>query len=70
MGLIAADDMTEAQQAMLYEWTRSTVDSAFAAGHITQRWSPSDKNLATLRGYFDVGLTPEEAADALFAVKH
>lgn len=70
MGLIAADDMTDREQAMLFEWTRSTVDSAFDAGYITRRWEPSDTTLCRLRGYHEVGLSPSEAAEALFATRH
>ena len=70
MGLIAADDMSEREQAILYEWTRSATDSAFHAGYITRGWAPSDATCQRLRGYHQAGLSPDEAAQALFAVRH
>jgi hypothetical protein len=70
IGLMAADDMSDREQAILYEWTRSATDSAFHAGYITRSWSPSDAVCNRLRGYFEAGLSPDEAAEALFAVRH
>lgn len=70
MGLISPDDMSEREQAILYEWARSTTDSAFHAGYITRAWQPNDATLFRMRGYHEVGLSPDEAAEALFAVRH
>jgi hypothetical protein len=70
MGLIAADDMSLREQARLYEFTKSVTTLAFHTGYITQRWSPSDATLCRLRGYYEAGLTADEAADGLFAVHH
>lgn len=70
IGLIAADDMSEIEQAMLFEWTRDTTDAAFRAEYVTRAWSPSDAMLIRLRGYHHAGLTPDEAAQALFATRH
>lgn len=70
MGLIAADDMTAREQAILYEWARSTTDSAFHAGYITRAWQPNDATLFRMRGYFEAGLSPDEAAAGLFETHH
>jgi hypothetical protein len=70
MGLIAADDMSEREQAILFEWTRSTVDSAFRAEYVVRGWAPSDATCQRLRGYHQAGLSPDEAAEALFSTRH
>jgi len=70
IGLISTDDMTEREQAILYEWTRDTADAAFRAEYVARGWAPSDATCQRLRGYHQAGLTPDEAAEALFAVRH
>ena len=70
MGLIAADDMTDREQARLYEFTKDVTTLAFHTGYITNRWSPNDAALSRLRGYYEAGLTPDEAAQGLFATHH
>ena len=70
MGLIAADDMSDREQAILWEFTRDVTDASYRAGYITRRWNPSDAVCLRLRGYQQAGLTPDEAADGLFATHH
>ena len=70
MGLIAADDMSAREQAMLYEFTRDAADAAFRAGYITRAWHPTDAVCLRLRGYHQAGLTPNEAAEAIFVRMH
>jgi hypothetical protein len=70
MGLIAADDMSDREQALLYEWTRSVADSALHSGYVTGRWNMTDDVCLRLRGYHQAGLSPSEAADALFSTRH
>ena len=70
MGLIAADDMSEREQALLWEFTRDVTDASYRAGYITRRWNPTDAVCLRLRGYHLAGLTPDEAAEGLFGVKH
>jgi hypothetical protein len=70
MGLLVADDMSEVEQAILFEWTRSVADSALHSGYVTSRWSMTDDVCLRLRGYHQAGLSPSEAAECLFAVKH
>ena len=48
MGLIAADDMTDREQARLYEFTKDVTTLAFHTGYITNRWSPNDAALSRL----------------------
>lgn len=64
------DDMSEREQAILSEWTRSVYDAALHAEYIASRWRPSDGAILRLNGYFGAGLTPAEAADALFSTHH
>lgn len=64
------DDMTDAEQAMLFEWTRSAIDAALHGGYIASPWRPSAGAYEQLAGYYASGLTPEEAAQAMFGVHH
>lgn len=68
IGLIAPDDMSEIEQVMLYEFTLSMVNSAFAAGYVNGKWHPSDSTCERIRGYHHAGLTPGEAAQIIFGV--
>lgn len=70
IGLIAADDMSDVEQAMLYEFARDTTHAAYRAQYVTTAWSPSDAMCERLRGYHQAGLTPDEAAEGLFGVHH
>ncbi|MET3232266.1 UNVERIFIED_ORG: hypothetical protein ABIC54_004471 [Burkholderia sp. 1263] len=70
MGLIAADDMSQREQAILFEFTRDVADAAFRAGYLMKAWQPNDAMCLRLRGYHQAGLSPDEAADGLFAVHH
>lgn len=64
------EDMSEAEQAMLFQWTRTAVDEAALAGFITSPWRPADGAHEMLRGYYVSGLTLAEAAQAAFGTKH
>ncbi|CAE6811582.1 hypothetical protein R69746_05645 [Paraburkholderia aspalathi] len=64
------DDMTEAEQAMLYEWSRTAIDEALAANLVSMPFRPSAGFYDMLAGYYASGLTPAEAAQAAFGVHH
>lgn len=64
------EDMSEAEQAMLFEWTQTTVDEAIVAGLIVPPWRPTAGQHEMLHGYYISGLTPPEAALAAFGVRH
>jgi len=70
MALVVADDMSTRETDMLFEFTRSVTTLAFHVGYIENRWSPDDATIRRLRGYFQAGLTPGEAAAGLFATHH
>jgi hypothetical protein len=70
IGLIAADDMSDREQAILFEWTRDAANAAFRAEYVARGWAPSDATCQRLRGYHQAGLSPDEAAEALFARRH
>lgn len=61
--------MTEVEQAMLTEWVRDSFDAAVHAGYISPPWKPSATMLNTLQSYYSSGLSPAEAAEALFATR-
>ncbi|MBB5547520.1 hypothetical protein [Paraburkholderia fungorum] len=63
-------DMTEAEQAMLYEWSRTTIDEAIAANLVSMPFRPTAAFYDQIAGYYRVGLTPVEAAQAAFGVHH
>lgn len=64
------EDMSEAEQAMLSEWTRTMVDEAVVAGLIVPPWRPTAGQYEMLHGYYISGLTPAEAARAAFGIRH
>ncbi|WGS53562.1 hypothetical protein LFL96_21115 [Paraburkholderia sp. D15] len=64
------DDLSESQRAMLFEWTRSAIDAAAYAGLIVPPWRPTEHAYGVLHGYYTAGLTPDEAAQAMFGTHH
>lgn len=64
------DDLSEAEQAALTEWTRVAFDEAVAAGYIVPPWHPTLGAYEQMHGYYIAGLTPAEAAQAMFATRH
>lgn len=63
------NDQAEREAQMLSEWTRSALDAAVYAGHVSLPWRPSEYVYGVLHGYFLAGLTPAEGAEALFATR-
>jgi hypothetical protein len=51
-------------------WTRAWYDQALEAKFICPPYRPDTKALQRLRGYFNAGLSPAEAAQAYFGRKH
>ncbi|WP_454862489.1 hypothetical protein [Paraburkholderia fungorum] len=64
------DDMSEAEQAMLYEWSRTAIDEAFAANLVAMPFRPTAAFYDQITGYYRAGLTPAEAVQAAFGVHH
>lgn len=62
-------DQSEREAQMLSEWTRSALDAAVYAGHVVLPWRPREHVYGTLHGYYLAGLTPIDAAEALFATR-
>jgi hypothetical protein len=54
----------------LDQWTRAWHGEAIEAGFIHPHYRPDPVTTKRLRGYFDAGLSPTEAAQACFAYKH
>lgn len=64
------NDLPESERAKLTEWVLVAFDEAVRAGYVTPPWRPSDAMYDRMAGYYRVGLTPWEAAQAAFAVRH
>lgn len=64
------DDLSERERAMLSEWVRDSFDAAVRAEYIVPPWKPSVAMRNTLQSYYASGLSPAEAAQALFAQRH
>ncbi len=64
------DDLTEAERAALTEWTTVAFDEAVAAGYIVPPWRPTLQAYEQMHGYYTVGLSPADAAQAMFATRH
>jgi hypothetical protein len=63
--LLSADFQLELQS-----WTAAWCDQVVKAGFIRPPFQPDDATVSRLHGYFKVGLSPTEAAQALFGPKH
>jgi hypothetical protein len=64
------DDMTEAEQAMLFEFGRSTFDAAVAAGYLIPPWNASREAYVAVHEYLLFGFSPAQTAEAMFATRH
>jgi hypothetical protein len=54
----------------LQSWTAAWYDQVVEAGFVRPPFQPDDATVRSLHGYFNVGLSPTEAAQALFCQKH
>ncbi|MFT0167498.1 hypothetical protein ACLKMY_00520 [Paraburkholderia mimosarum] len=63
------NDLSDVEQAKLFEWSRDAFDAAVAAGFVKPPWRPSPAMRESLAGYYSAGLTPAEGAEALFATR-
>jgi hypothetical protein len=54
----------------LQSWTVAWYDQVVTAGFVRPPFQPDDATVSRLHGYFNVGLSPTEAAQALFGPKH
>lgn len=64
------ETLPEAERAMITEWTRCAIDEIVRAEYVTLPWIPPDSLYLLLYSYYRVGLSPSEAAEAVFAVRH
>ena len=64
------NDQSNREAQMIAEWTRSALDAAVYAGFVALPWRPAEYVYGILHGYYLAGLTPVDAAEALFAVRH
>jgi hypothetical protein len=63
--LLSVDDQLE-----LHRWTAAWYDEVVEAGFIRPAHEPDNATVSRLHGYFNAGLSPTEAAQALFGGKH
>lgn len=54
----------------LDQWTRAWYGESVQAGFIRPHYRPDPVTIKRLRGYFNAGLSPTEAAIACFGHKH
>jgi hypothetical protein len=64
------DDQSERERAMIDEWCRSACDAAVYYGFVETPWRPSEKVIGTLHSFYPTGMTPAEAAQAVFSTYH
>jgi len=62
---LSVDDQLE-----LHRWTAAWFDKVVEAGFICPTYQPDHATVSRLHGYFSAGLSPTEAAQALFGGKH
>ncbi|MGF6931046.1 hypothetical protein OKW41_000185 [Paraburkholderia sp. UCT70] len=63
--LLSVDDQLE-----LHRWTAAWYDTVVEAGFIRPTYQPDNATVSRLHAYFNAGLSPTEAAQALFSRKH
>jgi hypothetical protein len=57
-------------QLELHKWTAAWYEKVVQAGFIEPIYQPDNATVSRLHAYFDAGLSPADAADALFGQKH
>jgi hypothetical protein len=62
--------VSDAEREKLTSWTMVAFDEAVRAGYIVPPWRASDAMCERMTGYYEAGLTPAEAAEAAFSVRH
>jgi hypothetical protein len=63
--LLSLDDQLE-----LHRWTAAWYEKVVEAGFIRPAYQPDNETISRLHAYFSAGLSPTEAAQALFGGKH
>ena len=58
------------EAAAMRSWMLVCYDEMVTAGYVSPPWSPSGEVHDVLIAYYRVAMTPEEAAEAIFAVRH
>jgi hypothetical protein len=62
--------LSEDYQLELHRWTAAWYDKVVEAGFIRPTDQPDNETVSRLHAYFNAGLSPTEAAQALFGGKH
>jgi hypothetical protein len=62
--------LSVAEQLELQSWTAVWYNKVVEAGFMRPPFQPDDATVRRLHGYFNAGLSPAEAAQALFCQKH
>jgi hypothetical protein len=57
-------------QLELHRWTAAWYEEVVEAGFIRPSYEPDDETISRLYAYFNAGLSPTEAAQAVFGTKH
>lgn len=68
--LAQSQPLSAEYQIELYRWTAAWYDELVEEGFIRPTFQPDDEIVSLLRAYFDAGLSPTEAAQAMFCDKH
>jgi hypothetical protein len=63
-------DMTEAEQAMLYEFGRDVFNAAVSAGYVSPPWQLSHDGYVAMHELLIFGFSPAQTAEAMFAPRH
>ncbi|TCK36712.1 hypothetical protein B0G84_5725 [Paraburkholderia sp. BL8N3] len=64
------DTMTAIRSGRVEQWTLALYDELVLAGFIRPPWFPDDRTATRMRGYFEAGLAPAEAAQAMYGTHH
>jgi hypothetical protein len=64
------DSPSAAEREQLFQWTLVAVESMVAAGHVEPPVAITDAMYGYLLDLYVAGLTPSDAAQAMFATRH
>lgn len=62
-------DMSEAEQAMLFEFGRDVFNAAVSAGYLTPPWEMSHDGYLAMHELLIFGFSPAQTAEAMFATR-
>lgn len=61
--------MTNTEARAVWDWATATHEEAARAGYIRPPWTPTDDACEFLEACYRIGMTPCQAAEAMFSTR-